>query len=59
MKTFTYKFVPTDVRKPEADINDFNRLGNNGWELVGFYEGAAWFKKEVTSNAKPQPPAAK
>lgn len=44
---FVYKFVPTDVRNPVEDVNAFNKLGGNGWELVGFYNGAAWFKKEA------------
>lgn len=48
MKTFIYDYIPMNVRYPESDSMKFTRLGERGWELVGFENGCAWFKKEVT-----------
>lgn len=36
-----------DTMYPQADAMQFTRMGEQGWELVGFENGAGWFKKEV------------
>lgn len=49
MKKFIYQFIPMNSLYPEADALVFTRMGEQGWELIGFENGAAWFKKEVHS----------
>ena len=34
---------PTDVRELTSEFDD---LGNEGWELIGWNYGCAWFKKK-------------
>lgn len=46
MKKWMYQFIPMETLYPEADMVKFNRMGEEGWELVSFENGAAWFKKE-------------
>jgi hypothetical protein len=47
MKKFIYISIGMNPYHPRADEIQFTRLGEEGWELVGFENGAAWFKKEV------------
>lgn len=47
MKKFIYMFVPMDQLYPQVDAMKFTKMGEQGWELVGFENGAAWFKKKV------------
>lgn len=45
MKKFEYKEVDKEAGSFWRD--DFDRLGDEGWELVGFDGELAWFKREM------------
>jgi hypothetical protein len=40
------KWDGTRYKGCDFDVDEFDYLGEDGWELVGFQENDAWFKRK-------------
>lgn len=55
MKQFEYKSLWIGFLKSFDEINidfvgEFNKLGKEGWELIAFSSGWAFFKREIDNS---------
>jgi len=53
MEQFEYMYLDpddnTDRYEPKFSESILNEHGREGWELVGFNNGIAWFKRKLNS----------